>query len=168
MSIDVLVMRHALSEANNWDNIGTPAHYAKNAPLMPKGREQARAKKGELITEYGINPEETAAAVSTLERSPETGREVGFAALRVYSLLDEFDPDDPKDWPLILKDLAKGRCPQELLEEAYALLSNPPEEKVWISHGVKIAGIAHALGGIKFANNRPYPGFCEITELHID
>ncbi|MCL2173717.1 histidine phosphatase family protein [Candidatus Saccharibacteria bacterium] len=163
MSRKILLIRHALSEANNRDNIGKPIHGSWGAPLMDEGREQAKELGKTLETIYGIDVANTPVAVSEIRRAQETAEYAGFTELQAYSSLNEFDADD---WPGLLQDLADGHPPRQLLDCARELLANPPEENIWITHGVLIAAIGYVLRVERYG--RQYPYFCEITPITID
>lgn len=48
-NISVLDIHHGLSQANNRDNIGTPAFGHPDSRLMPAGRESALGLKPDLL-----------------------------------------------------------------------------------------------------------------------
>jgi broad specificity phosphatase PhoE len=164
MSRGILVVRHGLSEANNRQNRGTPAYGGKDEPLMIEGRRQAWRAGIKLRDDYGIDRITTPVATSQLRRAKETARFAGFLLRQEYPQLNEFETDN---WKLTLGELEKGRLTPALEKYSIDLLSSPPEEGVWFSHGVTIAGICHVLG-ISQTEGRYYPSFCEIKEITID
>jgi hypothetical protein len=162
--MSILVIRHGLSQANNRENIGTPAFGHRDAALMDAGREQARAIPAELSARYGIAPDGMAVATSTLYRTKETAREAGFAETTEYAVLDEIE-QDAITRPELRRMLDAGRLPQVALDAAELTLASPPPERIWFSHGLRIAGLCAILG--VYQGERPIPRFCEIRELPL-
>jgi hypothetical protein len=160
--MSIFAIRHALSEANNRNNIGTLAFASKDAPLMDPGREQARRRASMLLGDYGINAAGTPAAVSSLLRTEETARVMGFQLIKAYEQLDEVEHG--MSGPEFRALLDNGRLPQASLDAAEVILQNPPSEKVWITHGLVIAGLSQVLG-VSDQFERLIPKFCEVREL---
>jgi hypothetical protein len=159
-----LVGRHSLSEANNRDNYGTPAFGHADAPLMSEGCSIAKKMGVEFQAVYGIIPATTPAAVSKMLRAQETASEAGFIDLSEYAILNEVDTRLPH--PELKDAIANRRHTIVALKAAELILENPPEEHVWITHGLVIAGLCEVLG---VANQFEHfvPKFCEIRELPI-
>ena len=66
-----------------------------------------------------------------------------------------------------LKDtIANRRHTRIALKAAELILESPPEERVWVTHGLVIASLCEVLG---IANQFEHfvPKFCEIRELPI-
>lgn len=159
----IYVTRHELSEANNRDNIGTPAFGAKDAPLMMIGRKAAVAKGRTFAQDYGVRPIFTRAAVSELLRTQQTARAMGFWRQKRYALLNEVLLD--KSGPELRAMLDAKQLPPAALRAAEAVLNSPPAEKVWVTHGLLIAGMCYILGVHTF--ERFIPRFGEVRVLHI-
>jgi len=158
------VARHSLSEANNIHNYGTPAFGHADAPLMAEGRSIARSMGAELETVYGIISSKTPVAVSKMLRAQETAREAGFVDLVEYSVLNEVDTRLPH--PELKALIANRQHTNIALEAAERILRNPPQEQIWVTHGLVIAGLCEALG-IASQFEHFVPRFCEIRELPI-
>ena len=158
-----LIIRHGLSEANNRNNIGTPAFGSAEAPLMAKGVEQAQMLGERLLTEFKIEIDETTVATSEMLRAKQTASNAGFTSSNSYALLNEIERDVP--FPEFRKMLDEKRLPDSAYEVAEAILENPPVEEIWFSHGLVIAALSEVLGVAK--DQRFVPKFCEIRELPI-
>lgn len=161
--MSVLVARHGCSEANNRNNVGTLAFANEQAPLMDIGREQSRQMGLTLCRTFGVTPQKTAVATSLLARTQETASEAGFTDLYPYTVLNE----DIHHLQLaeLREMLDRGILPHSALETAEKVLQNPPQEKVWITHGLVIAGLCKVLD--MYNDARLIPKFCEIRELPI-
>jgi len=159
-----LVGRHSLSEANNRNNYGTPAFGHADAPLMAEGRSMAQTMGVEFEAIYGIIPAATPAAVSKMLRAQETAREAGFVDLNEYEILNEVDTRLPH--PELKDAIANRRHTSIALKAAELILENPPEEQVWITHGLIIASLCEVLGVAKQFEHF-VPKFGEIRELPI-
>ncbi len=159
-----LVARHSLSEANNRDNYGTPAFGHADAPLMSEGRTIAQKMGKEFEVSHGIIPFTTLAAVSMMLRSWETAVEAGFVDLNEYEILNEVDTKLPH--PELKAMMANRQHTEVALKAAHLILENPPEEQIWVTHGLIIASLCEVLG---IANQFEHfvPKFCEIRELPI-
>ena len=165
--MSILVIRHAISEANNRDNIGTLAFGAKNAPLMKTlAPEQIRRCKKELWDTYAINTTRVAVATSELERTKETARGLGFRKLHPNALLNEVEHGLERE---VFKQMKHARqLPPAAIKAAEAILANPPVEKVWVAHGLVIAGLCHVLRPrLQHTFEHFIPRFCEIRALPI-
>ena len=158
-----LVLRHGLSEANNIKNYGTPAFGNPEAPLMPEGIEQS-AHAGEVLrAEYGLDVTSEPVAVSFMRRSQQTAIAGGFRWFHLYSELNEEKggASDSEIKVIILK----RRPPQATRDAAQYLISNPPTERVWVTHALLIATLCQELG--VYQDMRFTPKFCEIRELPL-
>ena len=161
--MSILLVRHGLSEANNRANVGGMAFGAASAPLMKLGRDQAALARAVLEDQYGIELENTAVATSDLLRTQQTARLAGFTTLRSYAQLDEVKHGlDPLRLRAILDS---GQLPKIAIEAAEVTLANPPAEKVWFSHGLRIAGVCAVLG--IHQELRLIPRFCEIRQIEL-
>lgn len=160
-----LVIRHGLSEANNRENYGTPAFGNPNAGLMKQGVRQAIELGDALRRNDFIDADQPIVAVSQMRRTWETANLAGFHSLRPYALLNEVSHG------LSLEDKARIKAtrilPLVALRAAEEVLSNPPEEYIWFSHGLLIASMCKVLNIYQNPNDTFYPDFCEIRELPI-
>lgn len=123
----IFVVRHGLSQANNRENIGTPAFGNRDAPLMDAGREQARTIPARLSTLAGPIAVDGLVATSTLRRAKETATEAGFTRQREYSLLDEIELGVMSGVELRAA-LDAGKLPQIARDAAESTLDARPEE----------------------------------------
>ncbi len=160
--MSVLVVRHGLSEANNRNNLGNLAFASKDAPLMAKGRIQARSLGERLRTKHfaGID---SIVATSELLRTKETANFAGFVATHPYESLNEVEHG--VDLAALREMLDRKVLPIPAIEAAEALLNNPPTEDIWFTHGLVIAGLSQVLGIAQ--DERFIPKFCEVRELPI-
>jgi hypothetical protein len=161
--MSVLVIRHGLSEANNRDNIGTLAFASKDAPLMELGREQARNLNIVLSIEYGIDVIDTPVATSELRRAQETAERAGFRKMLIYPALNEVAHGIALQG--LREMLDQKQLPGVALEAARVILEEPPAQRIWVTHGLIIAGLCQMLDVAREA--RFIPRFCEIRELPI-
>jgi hypothetical protein len=159
--MSVLAIRHGLSLANDRNSL---AFAAGEAPLMEEGKQQARHLGSVLGEVHGIKVAEAPVAVSELRRSQETAHEAGFKTLVVKSSLNELMHD--MDRTGFRNMIAAGRLPSIATEGAQALLEDPPDEQIWITHGLVIAGLCQILGVAR--NERLIPRFCEIRTLPLE
>ncbi len=161
--MSILAVRHGLSQANNHHNIGTLAFASEQAPLMPAGHEQARAMGQLLMDHYGIDSQLTPVAVSRLARTQQTASSAGFLDIMTYGQLDEVKHG--MELAELRAMLDAGKLPEIALREAEATLKNPPQQDIWITHGLRIAALCTVLN--TYQNERLIPRFCEIRELPI-
>lgn len=158
--MSILIVRHGLSEANNKNSA---AFGQPHAPLMPLGIEQAGSVGLALAAIYGIDCGKTEVAASDMLRSQETASVAGFTVIRNYAILNEVDV--PKT-PELRAVLDRGEIVLEARQAAEAVLSNPPSEKIWFSHGYLIAALCE-LTGADTTDKRFIPRFGEIRELPV-
>jgi broad specificity phosphatase PhoE len=161
--MSVIAIRHALSEANNRENYGTPAFDNPESPLMPIGREQATTLGRKLVAEYSIKLASEPVAASAMRRAQETAILAGFQRLSIYPELNEekggFSDAD------IVEALKTRRPPEATRKAARYLIEHPPQEKIWVTHALLIATLCQELDAYK--SERFTPRFCEIRELPI-
>lgn len=156
----VLVVRHGLSEAN----VSTLPAYGKNdAPLMAHGIAHAAEAGLILRSEYGVDPSKDPAAASNMLRSQQTAQVIGFSAVKHYAVLNEVNT--PKS-PALRIHLDMEEIIPEARRAAELVLENPPEEKIWFTHGYLIAALCD-LTGADTSGLRFIPRFGEIRELPI-
>lgn len=159
-----LVIRHSLSEANNRHNYGRPAFGHPDAPLMSEGRLIAQRMGLTLQDTHRVIPDTTPVAVSNMLRAQETAREAGFVQLNPYEILNEVDTRLPH--PELRAMIDSRQHTDVALRAAKLILENPPEERVWVTHGLVIASLCEVIGvARKFEHF--VPKFCEIRELPI-
>lgn len=161
--MSILVIRHGLSEANDRNRVGGLAFDAEQASLMPDGLDKARQLQITLESSYGIDPSSVPAATSKLLRAHQTAQEAGFTTTNQYSQLDEVKHG--MNLAELRTMLDYGQLPQIALQEAQATLEDRPNELVWFTHGLRIAGLCALLG--VYQDERLIPRFCEIRELPI-
>ncbi|MDL2341963.1 MAG: histidine phosphatase family protein [Patescibacteria group bacterium] len=161
--MSVLVIRHALSEANNRNNIGTLAFASMEAALMELGVRQAEALGAKLTAEYSVDPATTTIAVSNLRRTQETAQKAGFKIVNRYAVLNEVSHGITL--PHLRGLLDQNFLPVEALTAAEDILAAPPTEPIWITHGLVIAGLCNVLN--IHQEKKLIPKFCEIRELDL-
>jgi hypothetical protein len=164
MFVRIYVIRHGFSTANNRDNIGTMAFGAKNASLEDEGIDQAERGAEKLHNEYAIKPKVIPVAVSQLLRTRETAQVMGFRQIKPYALLNEVEHEMNGRALRILLD--GGGLPNAAIHAAKSLIDNPPSEKVWVTHGLIIAGLSRILGADQ-SFERLIPRFCEIRTFYL-
>lgn len=153
-----LVIRHAKTDANRL----TRAVFGKSgAPINDEGKQQAEKLHDELI-KLNIDPVTEPVVVSELMRTQQTAELAGFKKIEVNPLLNEVNTMDPKH---TLELVAQGKLPEEAIVAAKAILANPPKQRIWVTHGLVMAGILQVLkmAGIK----NLVPKHCEIVEIDI-
>lgn len=144
--MDIYLVRHGLSQANNRDNIGTPAFGSRDAELMPEGIEQARVIRTTLLSRFAIKAHDEPVATSTLHRTQQTAREAGFLLQQPYEQLDEIEPEEIGLERAEIRTMIDSRCLNDAtLEVAANTLQHPPKERLWFTHGLLIAGICKVL-----------------------
>lgn len=152
-----LVIRHAKTDASNQ----TRAAFGKaGAPLSEIGRNQAK-ELGERLKSLGVDYD-MPVAVSELIRTHETANAAGFADLHVTPLLNEVAITDPVQ---VREFVEEKKLPQAALDAAKAIIKNPPQEKIWVTHGPVIAAIQELLG--RGENVSFIPDYCEVREIEI-
>ncbi len=158
--MELYVGRHGVSRANDKDS---PAFGSPEAPLLPLGEDQAVAMGDEFTNKYAIIPETTAVAVSRLRRAQQSARRAGFIKLTINPLLDEVTTKMSQEE--LYDCLTNKYVPRASIEAAEKLLTTPPEQTVWITHGLVIAGLCEVLG---VSNQYCFiPRFCEIRHLTL-
>lgn len=130
-------------------------------PLDTKGQKQAKELQFKLLS-MGVDAQTTPVVVSEYLRTRQTAELAGFQVIGENSLINEIFTGIPNE---TLKGMvSKQKLPQIVLDKAQAILDNPPEQKVWITHGLVIMGLRQLLG----INAEPFdPPHCEVIELEI-
>jgi hypothetical protein len=146
MSNPKVLVRHA--EATNFPGskylLGQDRRE-RFAYLTKSGKHVARAVGGHLL-EMGIDASSSRAAASEYRPLAQTALYAGFDRCNI-SLYDTLNK--PK---LDIDDLTKTRMSANneshplQIAAAERLLADPPEEPVWIMHGVMVKAIKHAIG----------------------
>lgn len=136
----VFVIRHGQSEGNRHNRA---AFGKEGGALTDDGVQEAKQLRSKL-SEVGIDVRAEAVAVSELQRTYQTARYAGFEHINKYSSLNEVNSGlPPEELDALLKQLA---VPDAAKVAAQKILHNPPNEKVWVTHGLVIAALAHQLG----------------------
>lgn len=162
----IYIVRHGISEANNRENIGTPAFGDPDAPLMQLGIEQARSIPQKLLAQNALVNYGGVVATSTLRRTQQTAFEAGFEHQLPYYELDEVEPAIIGMGRLAIKEMTDdGQLPEMVLREAEQTLLHPPQATLWFSHGLKIAGICKVLN--QHQDKPLIPKFCEVRRLTL-
>ena len=159
--MSIYVARHGLSGANDGRN---PAFGSPDAHLLPECVLHARGLGETLHTDFGINLTTDAVATSTFIRTKETAKEAGFIICNEYAVLDEVKHG------LTVEEFHRMKetriLPLHVMNAAEQTLENPPEEKIWISHGLRVAAICQILG-VYQDEERLFQRFCEVRILPI-
>lgn len=156
----IYVARHGLSAANDK---GNPAFGSSKAQLLDLGIKQAEELGCKLISEYSIDPAIETVAVSTLIRTAETAKYAGFVTINSYAQLDEVNHGLDLEGFERMKETRV--LPLHAMREAEKTLDNPPEEKIWITHELKIAAMCQILA--IYQEDRLFQKFCEVRYLPI-
>ncbi len=158
--MEILAVRHGLSEANNKDSL---AFGSTEAPLMELGKDQAKNLGENLNEVHAIDCSTQEVAVSKLWRTWETAFYAGFTEIHTNPLLNEATLDlTPKELHYALEN---KQIPWTAIRSAEAILDTPPQQGIWITHGLVIAGLCEVLGVEK--DKRFIPKFCEIRKITL-
>jgi len=140
MSRTVYLIRHCNSEGNRHNEL---SFGPKGSKLNDEGIRQAKQLRKKM-QDIDLDVESEPAASSEMRRAYSTAFHAGFKTINLYALLNETSSDlSPGELDAILERKA---APPSAIAAAQNLLENPPKEKVWVTHGQLIAGIAHVLG----------------------
>jgi hypothetical protein len=157
-------MRHGVSPANDK---GNPAYGSPSAGLLPLGRQQSMAGGEKLRAEYNFDTTNNWVATSRMRRSQDSAISAGCMNLVFYGALNEATEGLSIDELLQIKPaLAKRHVPSCAINRATQLLESPPQEGLWITHGLIIVGLCEVLG-VRNPEWRFLPNFGEIRELPI-
>lgn len=140
MSRTVYVIRHGASEGNRHNQA---SFGPDGGGLTDVGIVEAEGLK-QALQELGIKVESEAVAVSPMKRAYETAYYAGFKLITKYPALSEVGgnlPPDVLDAMIVQKEASPSA-----VSAARRLLAEPPSERLWVTHGQLIAGIAHELG----------------------
>ena len=159
MGRTIYIIRHGSSEGNrhNQELFG-PIGGALNE----KGIQEAIKIRQELEA-LGIKLDTEPVATSFTRRAYETAQYAGFKIINQYELLNEIRSNLPPN--ILDATIEQKRAPQSAINAARKLLKNPPFEKIWITHGLLIIGIAHEIGYPPTVLYKPKMG--TITEIEI-
>jgi broad specificity phosphatase PhoE len=152
-----LIIRHALTDGNRLERhlLGK-----EGAPINAEGKRQVRELKKELAKRK-IDLDQPV-AVSELLRTVQTAEGAGFTQLRKEPLLNEINTRDPARTQA---NVLQGILPPEAVQAAQKIVASPPQEKVWVTHGLVIAALLVELGLSE--KNNFVPKLCSITEVDI-
>jgi phosphohistidine phosphatase SixA len=140
MSRVVYIIRHGASEGNRHNQA---SFGPEGGALHKRGIQQAEDLYDQLQG-VGIEVHSEPIASSYMKRAYETAMFAGFEKINKYSSLNEVGGDL---MPEVLDAmLERKEAPPSAIAAAQNLLKNPPPEKVWVTHGQLIAGIAYVLG----------------------
>lgn len=137
------------------------AFGAEGPPLDELGQKQAVELRDALI-KLRVDPDTETVAVSEFLRTKQTAKLAGFQHIHASPLLNEIFTGMPGSE---LKAMIEFRqLPPIVLQKAQAILSNPPKENIWITHGLVIMGLREELG----LKGDPFdPLHCRILELDV-
>ncbi len=153
-----LLIRHAKTDANRLTRI---AFGKEGAPINSTGEQQS-LKLGVRLAKLGIDMTNEVVAVSELLRTRQTAESAGFKHLSVRSILNEVNTDNPQR---TLELVAQAKLPKQAVTVAKAIIANPPNEKLWVTHGLVIAAI---LVELKLSDPKNFiPDYCEIREVEF-
>ncbi|MDQ5913311.1 MAG: alpha-ribazole phosphatase [Patescibacteria group bacterium] len=159
MSRTILLIRHAKAIGGRFDRHLYPK---EGAPLSDQGIKDAKHLSVQLENEK-IDLKQTV-AVSELIRTKQTAIYAGFQHVRIYDTLNEIESGMPE--PELEKLLKNIEVPKKAITAAKRLLNSPPEEDIWVTHGMLIAGIGHVLN---IPTTDLYiPDMASITKIHIN
>lgn len=162
--MDKLLVRHGLSQANNRENFGTPLFGHPDAELMELGWDHAREAGRVLVNRYNSNPAIERVATSRMKRTQQTAEGAGYLPenMTAYPLLDELTMH--VTYEQLGESIRDEKPPPIAIDKVEELLSNPPEEQIWFTHGFVIATICY-IRGIPYTTF--IPKFGEVRELSI-
>lgn len=152
----VYIIRHAQSEGNRFNR----ADYGKKGgALTEAGIQEAKQLKTQM-ERLGIRVATEPVAVSELQRTQQTASYAGFEHLVEHAELNEVDPDLSRDE---LEELiARKQLPLEAIAAAQRLIKNPPQERVWVTHGLVVAALIRELD---MPSDRFIPKMASVTEI---
>jgi phosphohistidine phosphatase SixA len=136
----VYIIRHSQAEGTRYNRM---LFGKEGGALTEEGIQEAKTLKLQLKA-LGIDVNTEHVAVSDLQRTYQTASYAGFMNITVNSLLNEVNTGLPPEELEIL--LENKHAPEAAIKAAKAILDNPPAERVWVTHGLVVAGIAHELG----------------------
>lgn len=141
---DILMIRHAHSNANRFCHAGMLLPGQQNFHLTAKGHEQAEQLGEELRIRLGRNMGKMAVATSEFWRTQETARVAGFSTINPHSELNEIMNSSP--WEAANHKFLRHDFQLARDLAVHNLLVNQPEENIWFSHGFLMSDLMRALG----------------------
>lgn len=135
----VYIIRHGTSEGNRHNQA---SFGPEGGALNEIGIQEAKILRQKLQN-FGIDVQTEPVASSLSKRTYETAFYAGFKQINKYHALNEIDGNLLCDELDAL--LERKEAPPSAILAAQNLLTNPPQEKVWVTHGQLIAGIAYVL-----------------------
>ena len=162
--MSIIVVRHApFREAYNDPLRG----YQQVGPqLTEEGRTMIPKELVPSLEKHRIDPKDSRVAISNSSWTRLTAEAAGFKddGMTAYGYLDDVAQGMERS---VLHALLKaGKLPKAAIRRAKEILTDPPQESVWISHGLVIAGLCEVLG-VTADFERPVPQFCEVRVLDI-
>ncbi len=118
------------------------AEKGEDPAITPGARTMAVLLRGNLHKQ-GIPTRRIAVADSL--RARQTAKAIGGvgSTITIYDSLNEVPNELPNEE--LKQRLKKGNIPEEALTAAELLLSNPPVERIYVSHGLLLAGLQAIL-----------------------
>jgi phosphohistidine phosphatase SixA len=140
MGRTVYIIRHGTTEGNRYNQA---SFGPEGGALTEQGIQEAQTLYGQLKG-FGLDPFTEPVASSYMKRAYETAKYAGFKQINKYTSLNEVGGDLP---PEVLGAMLESKeAPLSAIVSAQSILKQPPPEKVWVTHGQLIAGLAYALG----------------------
>jgi hypothetical protein len=169
----ILAIRHGHSTANVAEipsamTAEDLAFANRSAGLTKRGEAECIQLAAALSIEYGIDTSTTHVAVSEFKRTNQMTKLLGFREeeewTKPYRVLNEVDHEMELD--VLRAMLRRNEIPAIALQTAEATLERSPKEKVWITHGLLIAGLCIVLD-IADQYERLVPRQCEVRQLTL-
>ncbi len=136
-----ILVRHSLSYANDKES---PAFGRPEAHLREAGIQHAKMLRPVFEKILGSKFNSTIVAVSEMNRAQETANYAGFKKQRTYSRLNEYDGDSKRQAMAFVANGDFDNAANSLAVYSNDLISTPPEEDIWFTHGLVIAGLTWA------------------------
>jgi broad specificity phosphatase PhoE len=153
-------MKYLLIRHSKTDKLPTGSFGPEGAPLNEEGRKIAQGLH-QILLDRGFNLELEPVATSEMLRAQQTAEAAGLKNLSSNALLNEVIPKTD-----ISELIAQGKVPEEAIAAARAVLANPPEQHIWVTHGLIIAAILIELG-IPPNPDKFFLDYCEIKEIDL-
>lgn len=153
-----LIIRHGFTGVKRDDR---KLYGLEGPPLNETGIKQSLDLRQELL-QRGVNLAKASVAVSELLRTRLTAEHAGFVNITVNSVLNEINTGMKN---MELKAFLQTQSlPEVVLQCARAILDKPPQENIWITHGLVIMGLRQLLD----LPSDPFdPPNCSITLIDI-
>lgn len=145
MIMSVLVVRQAQPAFGSFERMSPDV-----------GTVQAERLSHLLETGYDINVTESGVAVCSLWRSTETAQAAGFTDITVEPRLNE----------VLHTSTGTSQLPKEVLKAAERLIIDPPQQPIWVTNELIIAGLSELLE--VHSDKARVPQYAEARELPIN